>query len=138
MEDQALAGQGLGLIKPHSLQFEKRRPVGRLFLDLKVMRLDQSQSLPRQGLIFHGVIASIRHCSQCSGGQWLRREVSLGAVGRSTMRGMERRYDCAVASLIKSTNSGLSATVGSLAKGFARDHCAPAGLNEPFQERLAI
>ena len=42
----------------------KRRPVGRLFLELQGMRLDQSQSLPRQGLIFHGVIASIRHCSQ--------------------------------------------------------------------------
>jgi hypothetical protein len=54
----------------------KGRPVGRLFLELQGMRLDQSQSLPRQGLIFHGVIASIRHCSQCSGGQWLRREVS--------------------------------------------------------------
>ncbi len=47
---------------------------------------------------------------------WLRREVSLGAVGRSTMRGINRRYDWAVASLIKSTNSGLSATAVSLAK----------------------
>jgi hypothetical protein len=26
VEDQALAGQGLGLIKPHSLQFEKKAP----------------------------------------------------------------------------------------------------------------
>jgi|EndMetStandDraft_5_1072996.scaffolds.fasta_scaffold491902_2 hypothetical protein len=94
----------------------KGRPVGRLFLELQGMRLDQSQSLPRQGLIFHGVIASIRHCSQCSGGQWLRREVSLGAVGRSTTRGMDRRRNCCVASLIMSTNSGLSVTAGSLAK----------------------
>jgi hypothetical protein len=29
----------------------------------------QSQSLPAQGLIFHGVSLSIRHCAQCSGGQ---------------------------------------------------------------------
>ena len=29
----------------------------------------QSQSLPAQGLIFHGVSFSIRHCAQCSGGQ---------------------------------------------------------------------
>ena len=68
---------------------------GACFLQCDERWLDQSQSLPRQGLIFHGVSASIRHCSQCSGGQWLRREVSLGAVGRSTMRGMDRRYDWA-------------------------------------------
>ena len=44
---------------------ENEKAPGRApFLELQGMRLDQSQSLPRQGLIFHGVIASIRHCSQ--------------------------------------------------------------------------
>src|SRR6185312_4338796 len=58
------------------------------------------QSLPSHGLTFHGVSFASRHCTQCSGGQLLRRLVSLlGSVGRSTMRGIERRYDWAVASL---------------------------------------
>ena len=54
------------------------------------------------------------------------------------MRGIDRRYDWVVASLIISTNSGLSATAVSLAKVFARDHSALRLLNVAFPERLAI
>src|ERR1700682_147202 len=77
----------------------------------------QSQFLNFQRFSFHGVSVSNRHCSQRSGGQWLRREVSLTGA-RSTMRGKLRRLLWRVASLIISTNSGLSAMAGSLAKEF--------------------
>ena len=63
--------------------------------ELSALRVDegwlpQSQFLNFQDLSFHGVSVSIRHCSQRSGGQWLRREVSLTSDG-STTRGMVRR-----------------------------------------------
>jgi hypothetical protein len=49
------------------------------------------------------------------------------------MRGIDRRYDWAVASLIKSTYSGLSATAVSLAKVFAREHSALCLLTRRFR-----
>src|SRR6202035_5471522 len=66
-----------------------------------------SQFLNFQDLSFHGVSVSNRHCSQRSGGQWLRCEVSL--ITGSTTRRTTRRLDWRVASLIISTNSGLLA-----------------------------
>jgi len=89
-------------------------------------------------VVVHGVSFASRHCAQCSGGQWLRREVSLATGLRSTMTGVMRRRTCRVASLIISTNSGLSATAGSLAKGLRKGPLCTRRLNEPFQERLAI
>ena len=99
----------------------------------------QSQFLNFQGLIFHGVNVSIRHCLE-----------PLGAGGRDAMfpwtrRDRDRR--CAtmlrrlwrVASLIISTNSGLSAIAGSSRSVHSRKEpvCAPR-LNAAFPERLDI
>src|ERR1700730_1935811 len=66
----------------------------------------QSQFLNFQDLSFHGVSVSMRHCPHRSGGQWLRREVSLisGSSARRTIRCRVWR----VALLIISTNSDLS------------------------------
>src|ERR1700689_1418342 len=72
--------------------------------------LPQTQSLICQGLIFQGVRFSIRHCSRCSGGQWLIRDASL--TTGAALRGITRRRLCRVASLIISTNSALSAMTG--------------------------
>jgi hypothetical protein len=97
----------------------------------------QSQFLNFQRFSFHGVSVSIRHCSQRSGGQWLRREVSLTGA-ESTMRG-KLRLLWRVASLIISTNSGLSAMAGSLAKEFfPQGPLCPHRLNEAFRKRLAV
>src|SRR5216684_5578336 len=71
----------------------------------------QSQFLNFQDLSFQGVSVSIRHCSQRSGGQWLRRDLSLTS-GLSTS-GANRRRVWRVASLIRSTKTGLSAMVRS-------------------------
>jgi hypothetical protein len=73
----------------------------------------QSQSLNFQDFSFHGVSVSIRHCVQRSGGQWLRREVSLTSAAGAITSGIARRLSWRVASPIMSTNSGLSATAGS-------------------------
>ena len=54
------------------------------------------------------------------------------------MRGMERRRNWRVASLIISTNSGLSATAGSLAKASSQGASLRPALNEPFPERLDV
>src|ERR1700686_1581215 len=93
----------------------------------------QSQFLNFQRFSFHGVSVSNRHCSQRSGGQWLRREVSLTGA-RSTMRGKVRLL-WRVASLIISTYSGLSAITDSLAKEFlsASGQSAPTALTRRFQ-----
>jgi hypothetical protein len=49
------------------------------------------------------------------------------------MRGIDRRRNCCVASLIMSTNSGLSATAGSLAKDLRKEQSALCRLTTPFQ-----
>src|SRR6266852_2099608 len=49
----------------------------------------QSQFLNFQDLSFQGVSVSSRHCSQRSGGQWLRRETSL--TSDFSTRGMTLR-----------------------------------------------
>ncbi len=77
----AITDTGIGEIRLETKQASKWAPV---LFSCKRNTAGSIPILASQGLIFHGVSFSIRHCAQCSGGQWLRREVSLGrrAAGR--------------------------------------------------------
>src|SRR5229473_993458 len=107
-------------------------PEGRLLCVRRNINLAalQSQFLNFQDLSFHGVSVSSRHCTQRSGGQVLRRDLSLTS-GSSTCFAI-RRLDWCVASLIRSTNSGLLAMARSCEASPSPAQSAPNCLRTPF------
>src|SRR5205814_2245842 len=101
-------------------------------------RAAQSQFLNFQDLSFQGVNVSNRQVSNRSD-RWPRREVSFTTTGaRSTTRDTLRRT-WRVASLIISTNSGLSAISSTSRIVHSRKQpVCPPRLNAAFPERLEI